>query len=383
MLELFQGKRKINKITGVAEDFLFYFLKYPKSSTYGIHQIIESDYKKKDKTINYKNVYERVKMLLENGLIVEIKGKGGKYRKHGAILFKITNFGIFYLLLKNAHRTDKDIILKYKSNPFFKIFLFPYVEIKTIEQLSDTKTLKLIFDYLHICAQKVDNYLDSLIGIDKEGGVWRTIGFTAPLFDETLSKNEPDKLNILERFKEELGISWPDSTQKAKIKVIEKNKKVKLSDGTIELSLEIVEEKQRAILSSNGKSIYEFQITPDYSGDGHQLSALDRITVEEYLNKYDFFEEDRAKIDNSEESKILYPFTLFWKYPNENAIKFGYHILEEIDLFKLEEASYNQWHYIINPDIHILLSDEKFLKLIQNIKTRFDNKYEFYMNLKR
>lgn len=101
MLELLHSKRKMSKITNVAENFLFYFLKYPKSSTYTIHQKIESTYRQQGKTINYKNVYERVKRLLENDLIAEVKQKNGRPSPHGAILFEVTSFGIFYLLLNN------------------------------------------------------------------------------------------------------------------------------------------------------------------------------------------------------------------------------------------------------------------------------------------
>jgi hypothetical protein len=383
ILDLFQGKRKINKITSVAEDFLFYFLKHPKSSTYRIHQYIESDYKEKGRTINYKNVYERVQMLLDNGLIVEVKGKEGEYNKHGAILFEITHFGIFYLFLNNLHRTDKDIILKYKSNPLFKVFLFPYVEIKTIDQLTDPKTIELIFDYLHRCSVKVDNYLDRLIEISNDRGEWVHVGFTAPLFDEDYSKQNQSEMNFLEKVKKNLGTKWPKSAQDAKIEVIEKNKKVRLSDGTTELLLEIHEVEQRAILSLNKKPIKEFQIKPDYRGEGHQLSVLNHLSVNEFLNKYDFFDKDIEKIDTDEELKILYPFAFFWKYPNKNALKLGYNILEEIDLLIEDKVSYNQLHLIPNPAINLLSNDKKFMNLLQRVKNSFDNQYKLFMNSKQ
>ncbi|MDN5868775.1 MAG: hypothetical protein L0H55_15430, partial [Candidatus Nitrosocosmicus sp.] len=288
----------MGKITSVAENFLYYFLKYSNSSTYGIHKHIESDYKNENKSINYKNVYQRVQILLENDLIKEITRPNGETNKHGAILFKISSFGIFYLLLNNLHRYNKDMILKHIENPFFKFYLFPYFEVDTIKQITDDKVVNLIFDYLNKCALEMDKFLDFLKDIKEDGGTFSSVDFTLSIFDrnpaaddQNKKTTEPSLVEVIRKVFESL---CPKSKKKTRIEIIKENKKARLTDGVNELFFEILEDeqknKQKAELTINKKKIIKYLISYDFVRNEYQISHLHSMTVKQFLKKYEVFE---------------------------------------------------------------------------------------------
>ena len=135
---LYVKRANLTKMGGVADNLLYYFIDNPTCSAYKMMKFLDEEYKKKGKTIDYKNVHIRIKKLNENGLIDKIENNTEEKRSiRNPVYYKITSFGIFYALLNNLHKYNKKIITEHKKNPLYEFFLFPYFCISTIEKLDD------------------------------------------------------------------------------------------------------------------------------------------------------------------------------------------------------------------------------------------------------
>ena len=158
---LYVKRANLTKMGGVADNLLYYFIDNSACSAYKAMKFLDEEYKKKGKTIDYKNVHIRIKKLNENGLIEKTQVNNNEKRSiRNPVYYKITSFGIFYALLNNLHKYNKKIITEHKKNPLYEFFLFPYLCISTIEKLDDEEILKKIFDYLQQCCKMLDKELD-------------------------------------------------------------------------------------------------------------------------------------------------------------------------------------------------------------------------------
>lgn len=389
IFSLFEKNGKMEKITPVEKNVLYYFTLSPRSSIYKIHKSIKEDYEKRNKTIDYKNVYIRAQKLLKNDLIIKDTKPGDEKSSHGAIYYKISPFGIYFLLLNNLHNYNKSIITEHIESPFFKFFLFPYFEVETIKQITDEKVIKLIFNYLNDCALQMANFLNSLKEIKEQGGIFYHKGFVTSIFDKNPdSKNTTVGLSFLEVIRRGFESEQFQSKDKSRIEILEKNKKAKLTDGFNELFLEIFEDnnndRQKVILTDNKKKSIEYSLVYDSKRKGYSVYRLNSMTVKEYLRKYDFFEKG-IFLDERDKEDLPYSirFNFFYDYPNDGVIKLGYDIIEEIDFWRSVNTGNNGFGFKLEVDyenINLLSNDKRFIKLIEIVKRRFENRYNLFMN---
>jgi len=385
MSNIYYKNKNIERITPVANHILYYFIKYPVASTYAVHRSLSEDYKEANKTINYKNVHLRVKHLHKNGLIEKNIEDNNKNNIHGAINYKISSFGIFYLLLHGLHRYNKGLITEHTENPLFKFYLFPYFGIETIRQITDVRIVKLIFDYLNKCALQMDKFFNRLKYIEESGGIYQHVFYVSSIFNKNIeNQNKISEDSLLERFRKELESQLQNSKRNMKIEIIEENRKGKLTDGINEILFEINEDKlndvQKIIITFNGKMRRELFINPTYE-NSYSISTLQPTTIVEYLKKYDDFEQGPlGRYSKEKDSKFIYGIDLDFNCPNEDVVKLGSDIIQEINILKPGKFERGQGTFKVDyKDINLLSKDRKFIKLIEIVRERFESKYNLFM----
>jgi hypothetical protein len=390
--DLYQRRAHLTKLGGVAENLLYYFIDNTFCSAYKAMKFLEKEYEKNGKTIDYKNVYIRIKKLYENGLIEKIKNnKKEKQSIRNPINYKITSFGIFYALLNNLHKYNIKIIKGHEKNPLYEFFLFPYFSITTIENLHDEKIMKQIFDYLQQCCKMLDKEIDYLKEVDEQGGSFEFFDFTAPFFDKKHRYDNRLQSNIIKYIQKEFNISWLNENNDNNIKIMDivENKKIKFTDNINELVLEIVPENQKLVVSEKQNIITEFELSRDKE---NPVILLKKYTdVKEYLEKNDFF--DNGVIVDSpvhQDSKINASKTVHKSsgltnhYPLKLARQLGFSILREIDTTRYSKEWYDNTGYTIEyskdtSNLKLLANDKKFVKLIEIEKRIFDDQYKEFL----
>jgi hypothetical protein len=392
---LYEKKVNIKNLGKVAENLLYCFIHYNACSAYRAHKILEKEYKDNGKTIDYKNVYIRIKKLHEIGLIEKSKNNPEVQQSiHNAINFKITSFGIFYVLLNNLHKYNKNIITGHEDDPLFKFFLFPYLSKCTISKLDDEKIMKKIFDYLQQCCKLLDKELDDLKEIEGQGGSLELFDFTAPFFDKRHRHDNRLQSNIIQYIRQKFSINWLNENNSTNIKIIDmiEKKKIKLTDEIDELILEIVPENQKLVVSEKQNIITEFDLSNDKENPAILLKTS--TNVKEYLEKSDFFDKGVIEIPHpSPNSKfntnefVIRNSGLTNIYPLSLASELGYSILREIDTMKFPKEQYENSLYVgrgykDTANLKLLANDKKFVKLVEMEKRIIDNIYKEFLEQK-
>ena len=121
----------------------------------------------------YKNVHKKIQRFKTLPLIEEKKTEG---TEHGAKYYRLTEHGLYQLLLKRINgvyfdnlklnkyhkipddHVDSSIFTNYEHSALFQTFLFPVVNRDTITGLKDTIAIAF-FDYLHDCCKMIDEML--------------------------------------------------------------------------------------------------------------------------------------------------------------------------------------------------------------------------------
>jgi hypothetical protein len=388
---LYQKRANLSKIGGVADKLLYYFIDNSVCSAYKAMKFLEEEYKKNGKTIDYKNVHIRIKKLNESGLIERTKNNNTEDKQQSIrnpIYYKITSFGIFYALLNNLHKYNKKIIIEYKKNPLYEFFLFPYFCIDTIEKLDDEKIIKKIFDYLQQCCKMLDKELDYLKEIEDQGGTLSIFDFTAPFFDKKHRHDNRLQSNVLKYIQQKFNINWLNENNNNNIKIIDivEKKKIKLTDEINELTLEIIPENEKLVVSEKQNIITEFELSKDKENPAILLKTS--TDVKQYLENNDFI--DKGIIENSFPSLnprintnkiVLHSSGLRNYYPLSLACELGYSILREIDTIKSSKERYENSLYVRSlyedtTNLKLLANDNKFVKLVEIEKRIIDNIYK-------
>jgi hypothetical protein len=314
-----------------------------------------------DRSIAYKNVHTKIQKLYKLNLIQKKKNKENKESIHGAIYYKITKLGIFYLLKNNLTRMNKKIITEHKENEVYRFFLYPHITLDTISKISFYEIDTEIFYYLSTCCLEINSLLIRLDGIKKNGGVevgvTTTDSITDPKFKYEYYVGSREFINYL---KEKFNIKWLD-INKTNIIEAEKNKIIKIfNDDQNFLLLEIFGEKNKAILSDGGgRSIFEF-ITDRLGESSFLLCEFRPERVEDIIKetlKNEYFRERMFSYVSELVNRIL---------------RYDLDIPDEIHL-KGEKDKI--------ASLKVLTSDQNFLLRLNEIKQHFDLKYNKFINL--
>jgi hypothetical protein len=137
--EIFDYKRI--ELTGTEKSFLLKIMS-GHSSSFKITSYIKS----RRQPMVYKNEYAAVGRLQELNLIEE----EGKFLR-GAIYYKLTTFGLFYIFSRMSSYPPK-LLTRYQDNILLKTLLYPYFEIDTIKSCT-ARLYSVIIQYLRECCE--------------------------------------------------------------------------------------------------------------------------------------------------------------------------------------------------------------------------------------
>ena len=137
--EIFDYKRI--ELTGTEKSFLLKIMS-GHSSAFKITSYIKS----RRQPMVYKNEYAAVGRLQELNLIEE----EGKFLR-GAIYYKLTTFGLFYIFSRMSSYPPK-LLTRYRDNILLKTLLYPYFEIDTIKSCT-ARLYSVIIQYLRECCE--------------------------------------------------------------------------------------------------------------------------------------------------------------------------------------------------------------------------------------
>ena len=361
---LHENYENINARIGKAEEILLYsFIEKHISSAYDCSKYLKEYYKKvENRSIAYKNVHTKIQKLYKLNLIQkEENNKENNESIHGAIYYRITRLGIFYLLKNKLARMNKKIITDYEKNEIYRFFLYPHITLNTITKISFDEIDTEIFNFLSKCCLEINSLLFSLDGIKKNGGVEVGITTTDSIIDPKLKyEYYVGSREFTNYLKEKFKIKWLD-INKTNIIEVDKDKIIKIfNDDQNFLLLEIFEEKNKAILSDGGgRLIFEFNI--DILGKSSFLLCE--------------FRPERVEDIIRETPKNEYFMERMFSYVSElvnRILRYNLDIQDEIHL-KGEKDKI--------ASLKALASDQIFLLRLTEIKQQFDLKYNKFINL--
>lgn len=134
-----------------------------QKSAYNLFSILKSHSVRN--SMEYKNVYKRVKRLQELNLIEEAEDAGNNNKsKRGSIYYKLTSFGLFYViaeLVQDLSVNLREILGRYGDSIIFESLLYPYFEKDTLMHAS-TRLYFAIIQYLQECCYTTLKMCDSI-----------------------------------------------------------------------------------------------------------------------------------------------------------------------------------------------------------------------------
>lgn len=283
ILYLYEHEKSDTRVSAVAERILYSFVKRKICSTYQCYKDLKTAYEQEDKTITYKNVHKRIQKLYESNLIEKVNKKQNEETKHGAIFYKLTSFGIFYLV-KNLPLNVMQILLNYKNDELFVYFLYPYIKPETIERINDTSIIGYIRIYLKKCCEEISKtHLHNMKRLRETGGNLYTIGFTDTLTDPE-NKDDPfiGSKQFVQYLKENSDLKWLDE-EKSKMIEVKRNEEIHIIQDAKILSLKIDIKNLKAGIFEDNKQVFKFTLDK-YGKESYSLDYFKPVTIQEYLS---------------------------------------------------------------------------------------------------
>lgn len=354
MLYLYQQEKFDVQLSNVAKRLLHSFVKRKICSTYQCYKDLKSKYEQEGKTITYKNVYKRIQKLYESDLIEKANNKDNEETKHGAIFYRLTSFGVFYMIF-NRITYQKEIIIENKNDQLFLLFLYPYIKFKTIESLTNDHIVSYIFSYLSKCCHNLQYFINEMRNLESNGGLFYSYGMTETITHPTYSDDPMlGSKQFVDFLKNNLNITWVDR-ETTKIIEVEKNKEIKILDKKNELTLKIYLDKLEAVLFDKNRNLFKFTLEKP-AKDVYELTELRPTSIKEYLS-------------------IIQPRL-------EREIKKN---LSDLCLGILDYATWITYHkgdeHTKTESIQVLRQDVLFIKSLSNFKAEMDYIYQnFFIN---
>ena len=340
--QLMESKIDEIKLSNASFYTLYQFATSKSLSTYQVFSLLKKTMYKSE----YKNVYKKVQNLLSLNLIEKLP-KTLDNIEHGAIYYKITSIGIFYLMENMQSGLDLEILKHHGEDPFFKVFIYPYFDRETLIHLKFDHIKHEIFTYFKSCCRIFKSLFQYLESIDKDKGTYSWVEFWDAL---TLYRNEDDeKERFISILRDRFNLKWLASI--AKIEKVDEYT-ITISHNNRVLYLKLNEPKTKAVLSYRNKSLYEYIIRPlDEKEPDHDImiEAFEPKNVEQALK------------DKEEEVSIeIY----------ENVENLSISLLKYcVRRYQFTNAERGR-----NEDITNIANDTKFMKVLESAEEKY-NKY--------
>lgn len=341
MSELYKSRSWQTELSDSALMLLSLFGENEYTSTYQIYKYLLSI----GTIIAYKNVRKKIQRLLSLKLIKERMEPG----KHGSKYFRLTISGVFYLSSFRAQQAEvvPTILKNYSNDPLFTIFLYPFIQGRTLSDLEWQDTYGIFIKYLNDCCKEIKWDLEGAEKCDKGEHIKQHICFWQEIPGE---KSGPKLASTLyDRFK----ISWLSENP-----LIEKTNinTIKISDRKSQNKLFMVlnASKKKAILTDGKNTLHTFTVRRfiDYMRK-YQVVELDSMTSGHYLQ--DAYERIHDILPDMFESVM---FSLVKEY----------HRL--IDLFE-ESPDHQYIAGALRNDLELLARDKKFLNMLKMLNLNF------------
>lgn len=340
----------------VIRNILYSFVTRPKPTVYDCHKDLNMRYVNYNRKIDYKNVHRRVKLLYSHNLIRRIKIKENEKPIHNKVRYKLTSLGLFYMYFYEITNSS-ELISNYSQNDLYKIFLYPYMELKTVESLTDESLKHEINRYLTKCCQTIDEvYLKNLKEIKETGGLDRQITLISTLTDSLYSEHKSlGSKAFIQYLLDKREIKWL-KVESSIIQKIKKNRLIKIIEGKNELLLKIDTSNLQAKLHESDVELFSFGLKKFGKNDYVITEGRRSIEIENFLT-------------------INVPsFEFFIK---QNITEFCPKILEQNAKFHYGNMKKKNDILLTNK---ILKKDQSLVRMIDNFKSEIDNYYEEFIN---
>jgi hypothetical protein len=154
------------------------------------------------------------------------------------------------------HTIIKSILKNYDDNILFQLFLYSYVTKETLSQIIDSGFFSQIYSYLRQCCKEVELWFYSYI----RNSIFFNNGCLTEqvLVWPTESGSPYETTNLRDYLKRKLGFDW---IYESKIKMLWDKDSLEI-DGKLTLSLDLIDNKTKAILKHNNRKIAEFLVRP-------------------------------------------------------------------------------------------------------------------------
>lgn len=247
--------------------------------------------------------------------------------RRGKKYYKLSIYGICYLILTDKrpapdHTIIKSLLKNYDDNILFQLFLYSYVTKETLSQIIDSGFFSQIYSYLRQCCKEVEFWFYSCI----TNSIFCNNGYLTEqvLAWPTESGTSYETTNLRDYLKRKFGYDW---IYESKIKMLREKDSLEI-DGKLMLSLDLINNKTKAILKHNNKKIAEFLVRP-----------------------YDTFLSIEGQTN----------------LPIEELALFSFHLNHELILSKFI-LSLNQSIGIHSADFSISVQDERFQQVLEKTK---------------
>lgn len=329
------------------------------ASIYGCFKFMNVNQKIK---ISYKNVHRKVHNLLELGLITKKDESDKEIEKHGAIYYRLSQYGIFYVLNKRLTRDILEINLAVLHNHrnffIFKYLLYPHMSYQTVEKITSHTMMVALETYLYDCTVVIESmflHLSSslLFSIQKLGGLIYTNDFLIQSIFEDLSMGRP-LMRISsnqDKNKKEYQISEIISKDKEKM--------IRLSTDEKDLYFKLKNSKLQAYENNEDNFILEIDI--DTSKDKDLLSLVKSYTQINSNELYDSY------------FKQYYRYDIY-----TSLVKILTGVISAGRLFAGRDANTKDALY---DDLLLLRNDNNFMSAMFTIKSTIDEDFSIFENL--
>lgn len=311
MLDLYSIKDIDKNITEIQLQILFLYIKYEYLTVYQCWKQINEDQK-----LSYKNIHKHVQKLYS----LKILQKKGNIGKHGSVFYKLSSFGIYFLLrIENLYLSDAKIFFEYNKNDIlFETFLYPYFQKETMVKImaNDYRLINYILHYLNQCCNEIYRFLDLIKIIENSRGD------TKKFFSE-LFKNDkrPLHFELMQLFDKEHS-----DKEHIEFKLDEKSKKVFLKKDNRIITRVFIEQnkgKEASLELARGLLKMKLEIgLPEFTKESYINNEKDIIiyNTKNYfadlcLNLIRYaYQDARGKFPAEDNLRILVDDKIFFKH---------------------------------------------------------------------
>jgi len=299
-------------------EFLILFATSRPLSVYQIYRNYKSIHKMKYK----KGVKEIVKKLLDLILIEVVENK---ISKHEAIDYRLSTGGLYYLVYNKRREFIGlfNIVLQhYCQNIIFTTLLYPYLQKSSLINIRDTSLISKICAYLHECCEEIGNALGS---IEKSRSKYMVQQIC--LWNDVHERGG-NNYRLIDFLKPEFNLNWLDN--RVEVTKYGNDSTVSISKGNNRILITLNEGRTEAIMTMNRKELYKFTVSP-------MLEIL-------------------YKGQTIQERSIFF-------------------FLKRVESLAADLVIALALRAIIELDIKALSQDEKFMRVLEENKKKFDERY--------